>query len=122
MEAFQLKLIKTEADYEAACVRIYDLMQESEPLDPAQEDELDILSLLVEDYEKHHYPVPPPHPLEAIRFRIEQLGLSEAELGRILGIRQRKSDILSSRRKLSLGMIRRLHKALNISAEVLIQD
>lgn len=116
-----LKPIKNEAQYEAALERIYELMQLD--LEPGTEagDELEILSLLVKDYENAHYPVPKPHPIEAIKFRLEQLALSDTELTRILGSRSRKSEILSGERKLSLEMIRKLNQELKIPAEVLIQ-
>ena len=116
-----LKPIRTEAQYEEALERIYELMQLD--LEPGTEggDELEILSLLVKEYEHEHYPVPKPHPIEAIKFRLDQLGLSESELTRILGSRSRKSEILSGQRKLSLEMIRQLNRELKISAEVLIQ-
>ena len=116
-----LKPIKNEAQYEAALERIYELMQLD--LEPGTEagDELEILSLLVKDYENAHYPVPKPHPIEAIKFRLEQLALSDTELTRILGSRSRKSEILSGERKLSLEMIRKLNQELKIPAEVLIK-
>jgi len=84
-------------------------------------DELEILSILIKEYEQEHYPVPNPSPLEAIKFRLEQMGMSEAELSDILGYRSRKSEILSGKRKLSLAMIRKLNEVLHIPAEVLIQ-
>lgn len=116
-----LKPIKNEAQYEDALERIYELMQlDPEPGTEAG-DELEILSLLVKDYENAHYPVPKPHPIEAIKFRLEQLALSESELTRILGSRSRKSEILSGERKLSLEMIRKLNRELKIPAEILIQ-
>ncbi len=116
-----LKPIKTEAQYEAALERVFELMQlDLEPGTRAG-DELEILSMLIKEYENQHYPVPKPHPIEAIKFRLEQLELSEAELTRILGSRSRKSEILSGERKLSLDMIRKLNRELKIPAEVLIQ-
>jgi HTH-type transcriptional regulator/antitoxin HigA len=87
----------------------------------ANSDELEVLSILVKEYELVHYPVAYPNPLEAIRFRMEQMNLSESELSNILGNRSRKSEILSGKRKLSLSMIRKLTEMLNIPAEVLIQ-
>jgi HTH-type transcriptional regulator / antitoxin HigA len=116
-----LKPVKTEAQYESALARIYELLQlETEPGTPAG-DELEILSLLVKEYELAHYPMPKPHPIEAIKFRLDQMGLSEADLSRILGSRSRKSEILSGERKLSLQMIRKLNVELKIPAQVLIQ-
>jgi HTH-type transcriptional regulator/antitoxin HigA len=90
--------------------------------DSNESDELEVLSLLVKEYENEHYPVPQPHPIEAIKFRLDQMGMTEKDLSEILGYRSRKSEILSGRRKLSLSMIRKLHEKLKIPAEVLIQD
>ena len=117
-----LKPIRTEDQYEAALERIYELMQPD--VEPGTEagDELEILSLLVKEYENVHYPVPKPHPIDAIKFRLDQLGLPESELTRILGSRSRKSEILSGQRKLSLEMIRQLNRELKIPAEILIQS
>ncbi len=114
-------LIKTEAQYKSALERIYELIQLEPAPGSALGDELEILTLLVKAYEEAHYPMPKPHPVEAIKFRLEQLGLSETEVSRILGNRSRKSEIFSGKRKLSLQMIRKLHAELNIPAEVLIQ-
>lgn len=115
-----LKPIKTKKDYEAVLQRIYELMQKDLKTGSALSDELEVLSILVEAYEKKHYPIPPPHPIEAIKFRLEQSGMGEKELNKILGSRSRKSEILSGKRKLSLNMIRELHEKLKIPAETLI--
>jgi len=116
-----IKPIRTVEAYEASLERIYELMQlELEP-GTALGDELEVLTLLVQIFEQKAFPMPKPLPLDAIRFRMEQLGLSESELIRILGNRSRKSEILSGKRKLSLQMIRRISQELNISADVLIQ-
>jgi HTH-type transcriptional regulator/antitoxin HigA len=117
-----LKPIKTKKEYDAALQRCYELMQLN--LKPGSElsDELEVLSILVESYEIKHYPVPPPHPIEAIKFRLEQMSMDEKDLAKILGGRSRKSEILSGRRKLSLAMIRQLHNKLKIPAETLIAD
>lgn len=116
-----LKPIKNNKQYEDALARIYVLMQKNNKPDSKESDELEILSILVKEYENVHFPVPKPNPLEAIKFRLEQMNLSEAQLGKILGHRSRKSEILSGKRKLSLAMIRKLHETLHIPAEVLIQ-
>jgi HTH-type transcriptional regulator / antitoxin HigA len=113
-----IKPIKTKKDYHGVLKRIEELWGAKENT-PAG-DEFEVLFTLVEAYEEKHYPVPPPHPIEAIRFRLEQKGVDEKELIRILGGRSRKSEILSGRRKLSLAMIRKLHDKLNIPAETLI--
>jgi HTH-type transcriptional regulator/antitoxin HigA len=116
-----LKPIKTEDQYNQALARVYDLMQTEIQENSTEADEFEVLGILVEAYEKEHYPVPAPNPLEAIKFRLDQMGLSEKELGEILGYRSRKSEILSGKRKLSLAMIRKLNEVLHIPAEVLIQ-
>ncbi len=117
-----LKPIKTKKDYEAALGRAYELMQKDIKEGSKLSDELEILSILIEEYEDKHYPIPPPHPLESIKFRIEQGQLDDKELTKILGGRSRKSEILSGKRKLSLNMIRKLHQQLKIPAETLIAE
>ncbi len=116
-----LRPIKNKKQYEDALTRIYTLMQEDIKPDTEASDELEILSILVKEYENEHYPVPSPNPIEAIKFRLEQMNMSEAELSGILGYRSRKSEILSGKRKLNLEMIRKLTEKLHIPAEVLIQ-
>lgn len=116
-----LKPIKNEQQYEDILERVYMLMQKDIKADSKESDELEILSILVKTYEDEHYAVSAPNPLEAIKFRMEQMNISEAELSRILGARSRKSEILSGKRKLSLSMIRKLTEKLKIPAEVLIQ-
>jgi HTH-type transcriptional regulator/antitoxin HigA len=86
-----------------------------------ESDELEVLSILVKVFENKTFSVPKPKPLEAIRFRLEQMGMTESELSEILGHRSRKSEIFSGKRKLSLEMIRKLNDILKIPAEVLIQ-
>jgi HTH-type transcriptional regulator/antitoxin HigA len=115
-----LRVIKTEQEYELALEKAYLLMQEEIELNTKQADELDLLTLLIEHYEQSYYPILPPSPIEAIKFRLEQLDKSPSELSKILGARSRQSEILSGKRKLSLSMIRKLHEVLNIPAESLI--
>jgi HTH-type transcriptional regulator/antitoxin HigA len=88
--------------------------------DQMASDEFEVLSLLIEQYESAHYPVPPPHPIEAIKFRLEQLGKTTADLEEVLGYRSRVSEILHGKRKLTLEMIRALHEKLQIPLESLI--
>jgi HTH-type transcriptional regulator/antitoxin HigA len=116
-----LKPIKNNQQYEDALTRTYKLMQKNIKLDSKESDELEILSILIKEYENEHYPVPKPNPIEAIKFRLEQMNMSEVELSEILGYRSRKSEILSGKRKLSLAMIRKLTEKLHIPANVLIQ-
>jgi len=80
-----------------------------------------VLATLIDAYEAHHHPMDPPDPIEAIRFRMEQQGMSRKDLEDIIGTRTRISEILNGKRGLSIGMIRRLHARLGISADVLIQ-
>jgi HTH-type transcriptional regulator/antitoxin HigA len=117
-----LKPIRTKKDYDAALGKAYELMQKDLKPNSRLSDELEILSVLIEAYEEKHYPIPSPHPIEAIKFRLDQMGMDETELNKILGGRSRKSEILSGRRKLSLSMIRELHNKLKIPAETLIAE
>ena len=118
LSEMNIKPIKSEKDYENALKRL-DELWDSEEGTP-EGDEFEILFTLVEAYEKKHYPIGKPDPIEAIRFRLDQMGLTEKDLSKILGSRSRKHDILSGKRKLSLKMIRKLHEQLNIPAEILI--
>ena len=117
-----LRPIKNKLQYEEALERIYLLMQKNIKPDSKESDETEILSILIKEYELKHFPVPKPNPLEAAKFRLEQMNMSETQLSDILGYRSRKSEILSGKRKLSLSMIRKLHAILHIPAEVLIQE
>lgn len=116
-----LRPIKNEQQYDKSLQRVYELMQKDVKPDTKESDELEILSILIKEYENEFHTMPQPSPLEAIRFRMDQMNISETELSKILGARSRKSEILSGKRKLSLAMIRRLKEKLNIPAEVLIQ-
>jgi HTH-type transcriptional regulator/antitoxin HigA len=116
-----LKPIKTEDQYNEALARVYELMQAEVKENSSESDELEVLSILVKEYEIEHYPIPSPNPLDDIKFRLDQMGISEKELGTILGYRSRKSEVLSGKRKLSLAMIRKLNEVLHIPAEILIQ-
>jgi HTH-type transcriptional regulator/antitoxin HigA len=110
--------IRTAADHEAVLARIAELM--SAEVGTPEGDELDILATLVEAYEQKHFPIVPADPIEAINFRIEQLGLERKDLEPYLGSRHRVSEVLNRRRGLSLEMIRRLHDGLKIPLEVLV--
>jgi HTH-type transcriptional regulator / antitoxin HigA len=112
------KLIKTQKEYREALKRIEKLM-DAKP-HTTQGDELELLAALVELYEREHEPIPPPDPLEAIRFRMEQEGLKPKDLIPLIGSRSRVSEILSGRRSLTLKMIRNLHRGLGIPAEALL--
>ncbi len=118
-----LRPIKSEQQYEDALERVYALMQKemTEGSKGSDELELEVLSILIKEYESKHYVVPQPNPLDAIKFRMEQMNMSDAELSDMLSYRSRKSEILSGKRKLNLAMIRKITEKLQIPAEVLIQ-
>jgi HTH-type transcriptional regulator / antitoxin HigA len=114
-----VKPIRTKRDYELA-------LKELERLWGAKSgtpegDRLDVLATLIDAYEAAHYPMDPPDPVEAIKFRMEQQGLTRKDLEPLIGTRTRVAEVLNRKRSLSIGMIRRLHQALGISAEVLIR-
>ena len=115
-----MRLIRTERDYEAALERVDELLA-AEPGSEAA-DECHILAMLIEEYEAAHHPIPPPTPLEAIRLAMEQRGLSRRDLEKLIGPSGRVSEVLSGKRSLTLPMIRRLHRALNVPAEILIRE
>lgn len=113
-----IRPIKTEEDYTAAISRIEELWGAKK--DTQQGDELDLLVTLVESYELKHYPIAPPDPIDAIKFRMEQMGMSNADMVKYLGSQSRVSEILNRKRKLTLGMIKTLYKELKIPADVLL--
>jgi len=113
-----IKPIKTERDYHKALKEIEKLW-DAKP-NTSKGDRLDVLVTLVEAYEQRHYKVEPPDPVEAIKFRMEQLGLKPADLTEILGGRNRVSEVLNKKRKLTVEMMRSLRKHLAIPAESLL--
>lgn len=114
-----LKPIRTEADYKAALAEIERLWDAKSGT--PEGDRLDILATLVDAYENEHHLIDPPDPIEAIKFRMEQQGLTRRDLEGILGTRTRVAEVLNRRRGLSINMIRRLLEKLGIPAEVLIR-
>ena len=114
------KMIKTTAEYEAALARV-DALMSAVPGSPEGE-ELELWVHLVEAYENTRYPIAPPEPIEAIRFRMEQQGLKPVDLIPYLGSKSRVSEVLSGRRTLSLSMMRKLHEGLGIPSDVLLRD
>ncbi len=117
-----LKPIRSNSQLEECLARAYALMQQDLKPNSKESDEMEVLSMLIEDYEHKHYPIDPPHPIDAILFRLDQQGLKRSDLQSVLGSRSRASEILSGKRKLSLAMIRKLHNSLGISAETLIKN
>ena len=112
------KPIQTQTDYEHALIEISKLL-EAEKGTP-EFDTLEVFSVLVEDYERKHCAILPPEPVEAIKFRMEQQGLTRKDLESSIGPRSRVSEVLNHKRDLSLSMIRKLHKKLDIPTEVLV--
>jgi HTH-type transcriptional regulator/antitoxin HigA len=114
-----IKPIRTEADYEAALAQVERLW--GAKLGTPKGDRLDVLATLIDSYEQVHYPMDPPDPIEAIKFRMSQQKLTRKQLEPMIGTRTRVAEVLNRRRSLSIAMIRRLHAMLGISPEVLIQ-
>lgn len=116
----KIKPIRNEADYQKAMERlevIFDAKRGTE-----EGDELEILSILIDNYEKVNFRIEMPDPISAINFRMEQMGLKQKDLVGIIGYKSRVSEIMNKKRKLTLNMIRKLNADLNIPTEVLIQD
>jgi HTH-type transcriptional regulator/antitoxin HigA len=115
-----IKPIKTKKDYQAAMNRLETIF-DAKPGTP-EGDELEVLGILIEKYEQEHYPIEYPDPIEAIKFRMEQMGYSQSDLAKVVGLKSRASEILNKKRKLTLEMIRQLHQSLGIPTDVLIQS
>ncbi len=114
------KIIKSQEEYDQALQKL-EMIFDAKP-GTSEGDELELLALLIDNYEKEHFPVNLPDPIEAIKFRMEQLGYNDSDLARVLGFRSRVSEIMNRKRKLSISMIRRLNKDLHIPTDVLIQE
>lgn len=115
-----LKPIRSEQDYEEALAEVEALWGAG--TGTPKGDRLDVLATLIDAYEAQHYPMDPPDPIEAIKFRMEQQALTRKDLEKILGTRTRVSEVLNRKRGLSINMIRALHQKLGISADVLIRS
>lgn len=115
-----LKPIRTEKDYQNALNRLEDIFDAKKGTKNG--DELEILSILINNYEDQNFPIEMPDPIEAIKFRMEQMGMKQKDLAAVVGFKSRVSEILSKKRKLSIDMIRKLNVALKIPTEVLIQE
>lgn len=115
-----IKPIRNEKDYHEALERLEQIFDAK--CGTEKGDELEILSILMEQYENDHFPIVMPDPIEAIKFRMEQLGMKQKDLAEIINFNSRVSEILNKKRKLSLGMIRKLNTTLHIPTEVLVQE
>ncbi|HHH52902.1 MAG TPA: helix-turn-helix domain-containing protein [Bacteroidetes bacterium] len=116
----EIKPIKNENDYQKALERlkvIFDAKKNTK-----EGDELEILSILIDKYESENYPIDLPDPIEAIKFRMEQMGMKQKDLAEIVGFKSRVSEILNRKRKLTLDMIRKISSSLRIPTDVLIQE
>jgi HTH-type transcriptional regulator/antitoxin HigA len=114
-----VKPIRTEADYEAALAEVKRLWGAKSGTPKG--DRLDVLATLIDAYETRHFPMDPPDPIEAIKFRMESQGLTRRDLEGVIGTRTRIAEVLNRKRGLSIEMIRRLHEKLGIPADVLIK-
>jgi len=116
----EIKPIKTDKDYQQALERLEVIFDAT--LGSKEGDELEVLGILIDRYENEHFPIAMPDPIEAIKFRMEQMGYNQSDLAKIVGLKSRASEILNRKRKLTLEMIRQLHESLNIPTDVLIQS
>ncbi len=119
---FKMKItpIKTEKDYQKALERL-ELVFDAKN-GTVKGDELEILSILIDKYENEKFPIEMPDPIEAIKFRMEQMGLKQKDLVKLVGFKSRVSEIMNRKRKLTLDMIRKLNTTLHIPTDVLVQD
>lgn len=120
-----IKVIHTESEYDEAVNRVYELLQSSEdPISPKSQtgEEIELLSFLIEKYEHENYYLPPPDPIEAIKFRMDQMKLKQKDISLLFGGKTRTSEVLNRKRPLTLKMIYLVHKNLDIPLESLINS
>ena len=115
-----IRPLRSEADYDAALEEIERYFESEPEPNTLAADHFDLLALVIEDYERKRWPIEPPDAIDAIRYGMETGGYSQADLGRLLGSRQRASDILTRKRRLTMKMAWRLHREWGIPAEALI--
>lgn len=115
-----IKPIKTKKDYHKAIVRLEQLFDAKRGSNEG--DELEVLGILIDAYEREHFPIELPDPIEAIKFRMEQLNFTQNDLAQVVGLKSRASEILNRKRRLTLEMIRQIHQVLGIPTEVLVQS
>jgi HTH-type transcriptional regulator/antitoxin HigA len=116
----RLKILKTKKEYLQSLERLEEIFQAKSG--SPESDEADVLALLIKDYEDKHYVINAPSPIEAIKYRMEQQGLTNKDLAHILGFKSRVSDIFKKNRKLNLGMVRKLYNELHIPLETLVKE
>lgn len=119
---FEMKIspIRSEKDYQRALARMEQIVDAKRGT--VEGDELEILAILVDTYENEHFPIGMPDPIEAIKFRMEQMGMRQKDLIDVIGFKSRVSEVLNRKRKLTLDMIRKLNEVLRIPTEVLVQE
>jgi len=115
-----IKILKTKKDYQEALERFEEIFQAK--IGTKESDEADVLSLLIGKYEENHFVINAPDPLEAIKYRMDQQGLTNKDLAEILGFKSRVTDLFNKHRKLNLTMIRKLHDKLHIPLEILVRE
>lgn len=115
----EIKVIKSETDYQHALIRLEQIFDAKQ--NTVEGEELELLGILISNFENEHYPIELPDPVDAIKFRMEQMGYTQNDLAKVIGLKSRASEILNRKRKLSLEMIRKLHSEMQIPTEVLIQ-
>lgn len=120
LKSMELKIIRKKEDYAEALRRFEEVFNAE--LGTPESDEADVLALLIKDYEDKQFVIAAPTPIDAIKYRMEQQGLSNKDLAKILGFKSRVTDIFRKNRKLNLSMIRKLHLALNIPLETLVKE
>ncbi|MBZ9728306.1 helix-turn-helix domain-containing protein [Salegentibacter sp. JZCK2] len=116
----KIKPIRNEEDYQNALERLEVIFDAGKGTEEG--DELEILAILIDNYENDNFPIGMPDPIEAIKFRMEQMGMKQKDLAEVIGFKSRVSEILNRKRKLTLEMVRKLNKSLHIPTEVLIQE
>ena len=116
----EIRPIRNQKGYQRAIDRLALIFDAKKGTDKG--DELEILSILIDKYEREHFPIDMPDPIEAIKFRMEQMGMKQKDLAEVVGFQSRVSEILNKKRKLTLEMIRKISFALHIPAEVLVQE
>lgn len=117
---YSMKPIHTESEYQAALQRVEEIFDAKKG--SPEGDQLELLLILIDKYEKDHFPIELPDPIEAIKFRMDQLQMKPKDLAELIGYKSRVSEILNKKRKLTLEMIRKIHTSLNIPTDVLVQD
>jgi HTH-type transcriptional regulator/antitoxin HigA len=116
----EIKPINNETDYEFSLSRLEEIFDAKKGT--KEGDELEILSILIDKYEEEHFPIGMPDPIEAIKFRMEQMGMKQKDLAEVVGLKSRVSEILNKKRRLTLEMIRKISHQLHIPTDVLIQE